>query len=50
VLTDWKLQEQGMYLVYPPGRYLSQRVRAFSDHLAGCFGTRPYWDRFLDRP
>jgi DNA-binding transcriptional LysR family regulator len=50
VLTDWKLVEQGMYLVYPPGRYLSQRVRAFSDHLADCFGTRPYWDRLLDQP
>ncbi len=47
VLTDWTLAEQGMYLVYPPGRFLSQRVRAFSDHLAGCFGDRPYWDRHL---
>ncbi|MEJ2575360.1 MAG: LysR family transcriptional regulator [Gammaproteobacteria bacterium] len=47
VLTDWTLAEQGMYLVYPPGRFLSQRVRAYSDHLAGCFGDRPYWDRHL---
>jgi DNA-binding transcriptional LysR family regulator len=48
VLTRWELAEQGMYLVYPPGRFLSQRVRAFSDHLAGRFGDRPYWDRFLE--
>jgi len=27
---------------------MSKRVRAFSDHLAGRFGDRPYWDRFLE--
>lgn len=47
VLTDWRLAEQGMYLVYPPGRFLSRSVRAFSDHIVAAFGEQPYWDSWL---
>jgi DNA-binding transcriptional LysR family regulator len=31
--------------VYPHGRHLSPKVRAFVDHLAESFGPEPYWDR-----
>ncbi|TAN71566.1 MAG: LysR family transcriptional regulator [Magnetospirillum sp.] len=31
--------------VYPHGRHLSPKVRAFVDHLATSFGPEPYWDR-----
>lgn len=32
------------WAVYPPTRYLSQRVRLFIDFLVERFGDRPYWD------
>ena len=35
--------------VYPHGRHLSPKVRAFVDYLAECFGPEPYWDRDIDR-
>lgn len=31
--------------VYPHGRHLSPKVRAFVDYLAETFGPEPYWDR-----
>ncbi|MDO8606902.1 MAG: LysR family transcriptional regulator [Phaeospirillum sp.] len=31
--------------VYPHGRHLSPKVRAFVDYLAESFGPEPYWDR-----
>ena len=34
--------------VYPHGRHLSPKVRAFVDYLAECFGPEPYWDRDID--
>jgi DNA-binding transcriptional LysR family regulator len=33
------------YAVYPQGRYLSRRARAFIDFLAERFGENPYWDQ-----
>jgi DNA-binding transcriptional LysR family regulator len=36
--------------VYPHGRHLSPKVRAFVDHLAAAFGPEPYWDRGLRAP
>ena len=46
LLEDFQLAEQGMYLVYPPGRFLARRVRAFSDFVAARLADRPYWDRW----
>ncbi|WP_051015581.1 LysR family transcriptional regulator [Alloalcanivorax dieselolei] len=31
VLADWQLPDGGIYAVYPPGRYIPARVRAFVD-------------------
>jgi DNA-binding transcriptional LysR family regulator len=36
--------------VYPHGRHLSPKVRAFVDHLAATFGPEPYWDKGLTAP
>jgi len=44
VLADYQWMELGAYALYPPGRHLSAKVRAFVDHLATCFGDPPYWD------
>lgn len=47
ILTEYRPPDDAAYAVYPPGRHLSHRVRAFIDFLAERFGERPYWDRFL---
>ena len=44
VLTDYVIQDGGIYAVYPHLRHLSPKVRAFVDFLAERFGPRPYWD------
>jgi DNA-binding transcriptional LysR family regulator len=44
VLPDWEGDEIHVYAVYPPGRHLSVKVRAFVDFLAATFGPTPYWD------
>ena len=44
VLTDYVIQDGGIYAVYPHSRHLSPKVRAFVDLLAERFGPRPYWD------
>lgn len=44
VLPEWQAPEIGVYAVYPPGRHLSAKVRAFVDYLAESFGPEPYWD------
>jgi DNA-binding transcriptional LysR family regulator len=35
------------FAVYPPGRHLSAKVRAFVDFLAERFGGTPYWETCL---
>lgn len=45
VLEDWSTREHTIQAVYPHRRHLSPKVRAFIDHLAGCFGDPPYWER-----
>lgn len=35
------------FAVYPPGRHLSAKVRAFVDFLAERFGGAPYWETCL---
>jgi DNA-binding transcriptional LysR family regulator len=44
VLEDWTIRELSIQAVYPHRRHLSPKVRAFIDHLAGCFGDPPYWE------
>lgn len=44
ILTNIEWWQLGAYALYPPGRHLSAKVRAFVDHLATCFGDPPYWD------
>lgn len=44
VLCDWRLADTAVHAVYPHNRYLSTKVRAFVDFLAGRFGPEPYWD------
>ncbi|MEA3413735.1 MAG: LysR family transcriptional regulator [Pseudomonadota bacterium] len=44
VLTDYRLDAIGMYLVYPPGRYSSRRVQVFSGHMADHFHEQAPWD------
>jgi DNA-binding transcriptional LysR family regulator len=39
--------DSSLNAVYPHGRHLSPKVRAFVDHLAATFGPEPYWDRGL---
>jgi DNA-binding transcriptional LysR family regulator len=55
VLPDWEANtgrisaaghsDAGIYAVYLPDRRGSAKVRAFTDFLAGSFGSPPYWDR-----
>ncbi len=44
VLPEWEGPEIALYAVYPPGRHLSAKVRAFVDYLVEAFGPEPYWD------
>ncbi|MCP1336181.1 LysR family transcriptional regulator [Futiania mangrovi] len=48
VLPDWCGPEASIHAVYPPGRALSPKVRAFVDFLADRCGPDPYWDRTDD--
>lgn len=48
VLTDYETKEVNMYAVFPPGRYMSRRVRTLADYLSEYFGDRPYWDGQVD--
>ncbi|MGB1109406.1 MAG: LysR family transcriptional regulator [Gammaproteobacteria bacterium] len=43
VLSNYRLEGPGMYLVYPPGRYLSRRVRVFSELMVKHFQDRSPW-------
>lgn len=44
VLADYKTPEWSICAVYPPGRHLSAKVRAFVDFLVANFGQHPHWD------
>lgn len=43
ILPAYQLPSVGMYLVSPPGRYLSRRARVFADHMAHHFQDRAPW-------
>jgi DNA-binding transcriptional LysR family regulator len=44
VLPDYRVRETAIHAVYPHGRHLSAKVRAFVDFLVERFGPQPYWD------
>jgi len=45
ILCDVDWPTTTAWAVYPPGRHLSYRVRAFIDALVDYFSGTPYWDR-----
>ncbi|MEQ9331889.1 LysR family transcriptional regulator [Thalassobaculum sp.] len=44
VLPDHEPRAVALYAVYPPGRPLAAKVRAFIDFAVETFTDRPYWD------
>lgn len=44
VLPQYESAGLGIHAVWPTGRHLSAKVRAFVDFLAERFGPVPYWD------
>jgi DNA-binding transcriptional LysR family regulator len=44
VLQDWMPPPTGIHTVYPHGRHLSAKVRAFVDFLVERFGPQPAWE------
>lgn len=49
LLVDYPAAEFGIYVVRPPGSYVSGKVRVLFDTLAAHFGGEPVWDRCLMR-
>jgi len=47
VLPNVALPQLDAWVVYPPTRHLSRRVRAFIDFIAARIGDPPYWDACL---
>ena len=41
VLPDWKIEPVPVYVVYPPNRHLSAKVRSFVDWAADLFARHP---------
>jgi DNA-binding transcriptional LysR family regulator len=39
VLIDWAAEGPALYLVYPPNRQQSARIRAFAEFAAGVFAA-----------
>ena len=46
LLPGYVAPEVALYVVYPPGRHLSAKLRSFVDFLARRFGEEPEWDRW----
>jgi DNA-binding transcriptional LysR family regulator len=44
LLREFPLEEIGLYLVMPPGRASTARIRTLIDFLAARFGPEPSWD------
>jgi DNA-binding transcriptional LysR family regulator len=44
VLAEWEAPLGAIYAVYPGNRLMSVKVRRFVEHLAQCFGRKPYWE------
>jgi len=47
LLPDYPLPEYGIYVVRPPGSYVTGKVRVLIDMLVERFGGTPVWDRCL---
>jgi DNA-binding transcriptional LysR family regulator len=47
ILTEYQWEIAHLYALYPPTRYLSQRVRRLIDFLQQHFTNEPYWDQVL---
>jgi DNA-binding transcriptional LysR family regulator len=47
VLADYELPSRSIYVLWPPNRQLSAKVRAFVDFLVERCAGAPYWDRRL---
>lgn len=47
VLTEYTLPEPSVHAIYPPGRHLSAKVRAFVDFLVERFKQQP-WDNTVN--
>ena len=44
LLDDFLEEDIPIYAVYPSGKHLSPKVRAFLDFLVEIYGSTPYWD------
>ncbi|MFZ5957096.1 LysR family transcriptional regulator [Pseudomonas knackmussii] len=44
VLPEWQLPPMHIWMLYPSGRFLAPKVRAFSDFFAERFAGVPYWE------
>jgi len=49
VLTEFSWPRSAAYAIYPPTRFLSQRVRVLVDFLAERFAGTPYWDAACEK-
>jgi DNA-binding transcriptional LysR family regulator len=47
VLTDYRVQDYGIYAVYPSRKHLTAKVKALIDYLSERYGAEPYWDEWL---
>jgi len=47
VLTDYRVQEYGIYALYPSRKHLTAKVKSFVDFLIARYGAEPYWDEWL---
>ena len=43
VLSDYHAPDSSGYIIYPPGRHLSAKVRRFIDHLVTGLGREDFW-------
>ena len=48
ILDEYVQEDVPIYAVYPSGKHLSPKVRAFLDFLIEIFGPVPYWDEAGD--
>jgi hypothetical protein len=46
-LAGFEWSNASLYVVYPPTRQVSARVRAFADAVIARFNNNPYWDEIL---
>lgn len=47
LLAGYEVASPSIFVVWPPSRHVSGKVRAFVDLLAKRFAKTPYWDKFL---